>query len=525
MRFMDGADWCSTVTDMTETASPGGLRQCGFNNYLEAEVNQGVPYWDKLQLCLLVGADCWITVGQLNQAADWTKLIKWLADSSKGPSAGESWTQAFAEAGYKIYLEDGNETWNTAAGPDLWAGNGSTYGYFLGLKMQAAKAARGYNHSQIKLVGDSWAAPGQGYGIYGWVYRALSAAGCSKATTSRCPDFVDNAPYMLNWLNNFDSSVASVSATGAPFLDEWAEDANVDSVPALGNGEQSMYENTSFVKNSFGVGTAVYEVNYSTTGGSANPSQMEMDQIVASVGHALATEEHLLLMQRDSGVTGPINVFLLAQNSFKYNHRPSPAVPMWGIERTLACGPGQLSSCSDVDRPISMAMQVVNNALGTNSNLMKIMQSGTPTFRYAGGQPQNGTRTILPNSAVPYVQAFAYADSRKSNWTVIVFNNNLSASEAVVLGGIGAPGSARVAETLFGNKNKITDHNENGLMASSSATPVVTMPSATVTTGNRYIIPAATMMVLTYSTSPTSAQHPANQSQLDDHRTTSEKLN
>jgi hypothetical protein len=62
-------------------------------------------------------------------------------------------------------------------------------------------------------------------------------------------------------------------------------------------------------------------------------------------------------------------------------------------------------------------------------------------------------------------------------------------------------------------------------MASSSATPVVTMPSATVTTGNRYIIPAATMMVLTYSTSPTSAQHPANQSQLDDHRTTSEKLN
>ena len=52
-------------------------------------------------------------------------------------------------------------------------------------------------------------------------------------------------------------------------------------------------------KANFGVGTLVYEVNQSTISGVA-ATQIQLDQIGASVGNALAVAEHILLMQRDS---------------------------------------------------------------------------------------------------------------------------------------------------------------------------------------------------------------------------------
>jgi hypothetical protein len=501
LRFMDASDWCSTVTDLTEAAGPGAERSCGYNIYSEASYTQGVPYRDRLQLCLVVGADCWITVGQMNQAEDWTALIEWLADPSAGPSSGTSWIQAFAAAGFRIYLEDGNEVWNTSAGPGLWAGNGPIYGHFLGSAMAAAKAASGYNSSVIRLVADSWAAPAQGYGPYGWVHNMLTSAGCSRANRMHCPDFVSTAPYLFSYLADFDVAGANVATTGAPFADMWAEAANVDSLPNLPDKEQSMARNVAWVKDNFDLPTAVYEVNGGLTRGSAAPTQLQLDQIAASAGEALSTVEHLLLLQRDAGVAGPMNVFLLAQNSYYWNFGKTLAAPLWGITRTLACGPGQLASCSDVDRPLSIALQVVNRALGQNDNLMRVLQVGTPTFSYPGGQEESGWgQTILANPAVRLVQAFVYANAAKTRWTAVVFNNNLSHSEPVELAGAGAPRSAAVMETLFGDTNRITDHNENTSIGPRSDPPVVTMPRAFKTSGNHYRVPPATMMVLTWTT-------------------------
>jgi hypothetical protein len=502
LRFMDGSDWCSTVADMTETAGLGGIRSCGSNSYTQAAYAQGVPYWDKLQLCLEVGADCWLTVGMLNTANDWTNLVNWLADPAHGPTAGTSWIQAFAAAGYRIYLEDGNENWNTTGGPSLWSGGGAVYGYVLGQHVSAAKAASGYDGSVVKLVGNSWAAAGQGNSAYGWAQGALTAAGCSATSTTNCPDFMDTAPYLFGWLHAFDTNGSNVSTTGSPFLDMWAEASNADSVPGLPCClEQSIDEDVSFMQNTFGIPTAVYEVNTGLIGGDAHPTQSQVDQIAASVGEALQIEQHLLLMQRDAGVTGPQNVFLLAQNSYYWNWGSTLASPVWGIVRTLACGPGQLNSCSDVDRPLSIAMQIVNRALASNNNLMKITQTGTPTFSYPGGQNESGWgNTILANSAVPYVNCFAYADLNQVNWTTICFNNNLTASETVNFTGPGSPAGS-VTRTVFPNAgNLITDHNENSYIGSSSASPTVVLPASTASGATAaYSIPPASMIVLTYS--------------------------
>ena len=119
-------------------------------------------YNDVLALGNVVGSDVLLSIGQLNGPSDWTTLINWLNSSG--------WISTYAASGHKIYLEDGNEAWNTVPA-SIWNGNGTAYGYTLGLNMAAARAASGYNSSVIKLVGDGWVAPDQGYGPYGWVHK------------------------------------------------------------------------------------------------------------------------------------------------------------------------------------------------------------------------------------------------------------------------------------------------------------------------------------------------------------------
>jgi hypothetical protein len=490
IRYMDSSQWCSDVPD--EIAATGNRRWCGASSWAPG-VGQAMGYNDVLALGNFLGSDVLISVGQLNQPPDWALLVEWLSASG--------WTAKYLAADHKIYLEDGNEAWNSGVSATLYHGNGMAYGYTLGPNMAAAKSASGYNPNVIKLVANGWAAPNQGYGQFGWVHNVLTVA---QATPNGLPDFVDDAPYMLNYLGNFTTSGANVSTTGAPFLDEWAEIANVDSVttPPAPNS-QSMYLNQQYVKSTFGVNTLVYEVNESTTGGVA-ATQAQLDQIDASVGNALAMTQHVLLMQRDSQVTGPIHVFTLAEPYNGYNCTGSGCVngvvmPLWGASLFMATGPGQNPGSANTDRPLAIALRIINNAIGSNSNVMSVTQSGTPTFNYPGGQNQNGSPTILPNSAVPYVNCFAYSNGT-GNWTTICFNNDLTTAESVTLTGPGAPtGSA--SETLFPDPaNVITDNNEDTFLGVASRAPMVAVPSPSSTRAATYSIPPASFIALTYTT-------------------------
>ncbi|MDP9052502.1 MAG: hypothetical protein M3O31_17545, partial [Acidobacteriota bacterium] len=154
IRYMDGTQWCSDVED--QIAASGNRRWCGASEYVNWLEGPPIGYNDVLALANFIGSDAWISVGLLNQASDWTTLINWLNSSG--------WTSTFAASGHKIYLEDGNEAWNTGVPATLFQGNGLAYGYTLGLNMAAAKAANGYNGVVIKLVADGWATGTQGYG-------------------------------------------------------------------------------------------------------------------------------------------------------------------------------------------------------------------------------------------------------------------------------------------------------------------------------------------------------------------------
>jgi hypothetical protein len=158
-----------------------------------------------------------------------------------------------------------------------------------------------------------------------------------------------------------------------------------------------------------------------------------------------------------------------------------------------------------VDRPLATALNVINNAIGSNSSLMTVTQSGTPTFSYAAVQDYAGTSTpsILDNSAVPYVNCFAYSNG-SGNWTTICFNNNLTTAESVTLTGTGAP-TGSVSQIIFPNSsNLITDNNENTFLGTGSIASVVTLPRATSASGVTYSIPPASFIALTYTAASTS---------------------
>lgn len=491
IRYMDGTQWCSDVAD--QIAAMGNRRWCGNNEWVDWITGPPIGYNDVLALADLIGSDVYISVGVLNQASDWTMLINWLSSSG--------WISTYAASGHKIYLEDGNEAWNSSVPASLYQGNGVAYGYTLGINMAAAKAAGGYNSTVIKLVANSWNTANQGYGPYGWLAMSLKAAGCTLSSRITCPDLVEIAPYTLNYLGNLNSSGASVSPTGPPFRDELSvEPSNLDSVTSPPANSTSVYLNQRYARSTYRVDTSVYEVNEGTANG-IKASQLQLDQVDASVMGGINIPQHMLLMQRDALVTGPINVFTLANSFNSYNNSSSGVVmPLWGTAVMMATGPGQKPGAANVDRPLAIALEVINNALGSNNNLMAISQSGTPTFPYAAGQNEGGMPTILANSAVPYVNCFAYANSAKTNWTAICFNNNLISSEPMTLAGAGAP-SGPVTQTVFPNSgNLITDHNEGTFVGLSSIAPVVKYPDSITTSGRRYTIPAASMMVLTYST-------------------------
>jgi hypothetical protein len=250
------------------------------------------------------------------------------------------------------------------------------------------------------------------------------------------------------------------------------------------------------------VSTLVYEVNQSTLSGVA-ATQLQLNQVGASVGNALAVAEHILLMQRDAQVSGPIHAFTLAEPYTGYTCNGNGCVngvvmPLWGANLFMATGPGQTPDSANTDRPLAIALGVINNAIGANNNLMSVTQSGTPTFRYPGRQSYNGSPTILPNAAVPYVNCFAYSNGL-GNWTTICFNNNLTTPESVTLAGAGSP-TGPVSETIFPNRgNVITNNNENTFLGTASSAPVVAVPAASSASGVTYSIPPASFITLTYT--------------------------
>lgn len=495
IRFMDGSDQGSYIRDMI--GPKGNMRWATHSNYGPFPALATVSFADKLDLCLYLKVNCWLTVGPYNSPADWAALMNWMGSSG--------YNTKFIAAGLKVRWEFGNEAWNTGSQGRLYSGNGVVYGTVFGPAFGAARLATGYNSSVSILIANGWVA--QGYKSAGqWGYNSLHAA---QATSGGLPDTEDNAVYMMNALTAFCTSGANVCINGSPFLDAFAENTNYNITAPTGG--YSVLNNTAGALSTFGVGMDLYEGQWGAWlfGQTAPATQPEQNQLSASVGPALATLDNFILLERDSKVTGPIQLFTLQQDE-KGAATGGGQLPYWGVIRTMACGPSQLAAgtCVDYGRPLYNMAAIYNNyAIGSNTKLMASAQSGTPTYNYAGGQavncPGSNCYKVWPNASTPKVDCITFSDGG-SNWSVACVNRDPAGAQTVTIAGPGTP-TGSVTEYLFpGNTNSITDNNEATYTGPSSIAPVVGFPSGALTSGTVYSIPLNSAMILTYTVSGSS---------------------
>ena len=495
IRYMGTFNWGSDVTSMLQ---PYGAVQAT-NSGPESVTGFGmpIPYPAVLQLAQFLNASVVLDIGKGNSGADYTILANYLGGTC-GTGAGSAircaagittpWNTTFA--GREIDPEEMNEAWNGSVGGQLDAGNGVGYGYWMGPLNTAFKAATGYSSTVNHTIASGWASTGQATGPFGWTQNAMNNAGCTNGTQTACPYYMEFAFYLLGALNSITD----------PFTDEVAEIVNEDSTTNTTSPQPQNAKVTQTYTASFGVHTMVYESSYGLSSGSATPTQSQMNGIANGVQTGFIMSEHFGLMLRDSLIYGPLDNFAI-EDEISFGSINGTVQTAWQDSQYFAAGPGQIGSWTDAYRPKFIFQSVMSQAIGANTNLLSCPQSGTPTFNYAGGQGGQ----VLANSAVPYVNALCFTDGA-GHYTVLVWNNNESASEAITL--TGNTPSGAVTETLVGNLNALTDNCANGTIGNNSTPCSFIFPTSTTTSGNSYTVPRATMMALNFSTGGSSPSPP-----------------
>ncbi len=291
LRYMTLSDYGTSLDNVI--AVPFARQRAGWSPGATEQDEVPMGLEEFLVLCQTVGAEPWYTMPGGISATDMQNLIQFLAGDASTPYGAKRaalgqqapWTSVFPV----IHLELGNEMWN-----GIYEGEGIAdpvvYGQRAATIFAAARSSASFNASNFDLIMGSWATQPS------WTQQELAS--------SSGYDSVDGAPYLFNSLNDYGSNEAifgpmfaqpeEVDSTASGYMAQQAQAASGGSTPA---------------------NLAVYEVNLSTTSGTA--SQSVVNQVVAGLGAGIAVADHMLLMIRDLGITTQ-NMFALTewQNSF-----------------------------------------------------------------------------------------------------------------------------------------------------------------------------------------------------------------
>jgi len=496
LRFMTGTVWGCTVENVMLPYESRAM--CGASTWGQygGVVDYGLPEF--LNLAKAVGADPWWTFSGYATPADMANLAAYLSGTCGNGNAyttircneGQTipWTSVFNH----IYLEMGNEIWNGPNGENLYANQGLVYGGLVGTNTAALRASSFYN-PKMKMVASGFVLESDGNG--GWNQNVLTAA---SGVSNGSPDYIDGAPYIFNILTD-------TSSNAKIFGPMYAEASNYNSISTGAGGTGYTYFLQHYSNANYGVQGAVYETNLGTQCGLAGITQSTINGVVAGVGAGLDATLNMLLGVRDAGVLVQ-NAFALPEDANAFYTATSTTAgscgtssslksPLWGINRAM---PGP-TNASVVDRPSGIALNMVNAAM--LPNLLAVTQTGTPTYSSPAAQPNPGwttlTNNIVANPAVPYVQSFGFGDGA-GNYSLIVYNLNLTSTEAITFTGAAAP-TGSVTKTLFTSAN-ITDNNESATI--SSGTPPLVQPTpTTVSNPGGDVLPPFSMTTYTWSTS------------------------
>ena len=433
LRYMTLTDYGTSLDNVI--AVPFARQRAGWSPGATEQDEVPMGLEEFLVLCQTVGAEPWYTMPGGISTTDMQNLIQFLAGDASTPygakraALGQAapWTSVFPV----IHLELGNEMWN-----GIYEGEGIAdpvvYGQRAATIFAAARSSASFTASNFDLIMGSWATQPS------WTQQELAS--------SSGYDSVDAAPYLFNSLNDYGSNEAifgpmfaqpeEVDSTASGYMAQQAQAAAGGSTPA---------------------NLAVYEVNLSTTSGTA--SQSVVNQVVAGLGAGIAVADHMLLMIRDVGITTQ-SMFALTewQNSFSNAQIPNESMPLWGSVIDMG---GQ----TNLKRPQYLAEQLANSAI-LPTMLTTTVSGANPTWN----QPQS-TNDSITLAAAHYLQTFAFTDG--THYSVVVFNLSRSGALPVTFSGTNAPtGNVLISQLTSANP---TDNNES----QTNSTAVVSAPKQT----------------------------------------------
>ena len=461
LRFMDGgADFASTTDNMI--AVPFARMRAGYSEAQTEQDDISIGLHDFLVLCQAVGAQPWYTVPAGVSPADMQNLIQYLAGDATTPygairvSLGQSapWTSVFTT----IHLELGNEMWNSSSFAGEAIGSPVAYGNVAATAFAAARASSSYDPSKFDLIMGGWAAQPS------WTAQAL--------TNSSGYDSVDAAPYLFNSLNDYGSNEAI-------FGPMFAQPEQIDSSPTA-SGNYMYQQAQAAAAGSTPAKLAVYEVNLSTTSGTA--SQGVVNQVAAGLGAGIAVADHMLLMMRDLGITTQ-NMFALSEyiNGFSNSQGGTESVPLWGSVIDMG---GE----TNLQRPQFLALQLANSAI-LPTMLATTVSGANPTWN----QPLSTNDSIQLANA-HYLQSFAFTNGTQKS--VVVFNLSRSGSLPVTFSDANAPSGNVVVSQL--TSTNPTDNNEGVFTNNPVVKPPTQSNMSNFNPATPYSLPPYSMTVFSW---------------------------
>ncbi len=422
LRFMDnGTSFGTSLDDWL--APPNGRPRTDYSTNVTQQEDISIGLQEVLQLAEAVGAEPWISLPIGLSPAEARNLIEYLAGTPQTRYGGiravrghaEPWTQVFPT----VHLELGNEAWNRGSFAGATIEDAAAYGERAATIFKAMRAAPGFQTARFDLVAGSWA-------------EQPSHTADEARALQGAADSLGVAPYLFN---HFEAA-PGMEAVYGPMLAQPEQFARAGGQM----GQQAAVARVTASK------LAVYEVNLGTLNGSPVITQAAIDRTVPTMGAALATADHMLLMLRELGMTDQC-FFALPEfaNGFRSPGDAGPPrdAPLYGAVVDMGGLTGRR-------RPSYYALRLLNHTLLANE-IEASMDGANPTWN----QPLSANdHIVLPNAHL--LQSFAFGEGKRRS--ALVLNLSRTQTLPITFAGSNAPRGMVQQTTL--TATHIEDSNE-----------------------------------------------------------------
>ena len=480
---------------------------------------------DFLRLAANIGSEAWIVVPPTITPTDASNLVDYLAGSSSTTygaiRAAQGQTAPWTSIVSHIYLELGNEQWNSGFSGGDMAYNPAKYGALAQTLFGAMKSNSNWNSSYLSTV--------LGAQFQGTFYIQPIQNACNNN------DYIDVGPYLMNTVSDVSNPNAWISTLAEPQIlwapvgsstcMEFNNYSSANSIPAYSQPQlacptEAKYSQTGSgggLVDVFGGGImaqnaqaeanaarsvpiAYYETNVDGTGSESALNQTQIYSYIPSLGIGLMNANNEL--ESMSHGVNVQNIFQIGQDHITASGNK---YPMWGIVEDMG-GP------TNGNRPTFWAAQMVNNAVFPGGNMLTTTTSnnyaagiGSPTNTvsppgsysgYTNGSAINGV--AFPSNFVQNVRAWTFVNSANTSFSMVLSNISVS-TQAVTFSGSVVP-TGMTSVTVLTSSSPF-DNNE-------TTTTTVVPTTSTLTSPTSYTLPAYSLVTLTWGASgPTAATY------------------